>query len=66
MIMRHYPRGCGIHRTPGDNAGGRLGFDNNGHLGVAFRMGCGIHCHIRKYNKNICMAALLSMVLRFE
>ena len=26
MIMRHYLRECGIHRTPGDNSGGRLVF----------------------------------------
>ena len=39
--MRHYLRGCGMHRTLGDNSGGRLGFQNNGHPG-GIPWGCGI------------------------
>ena len=53
MIMRRYLRGCGIHRTPRDNSGGRLGFYGNGHPGPGWsipsgcEMRCGILCHIR-------------------
>ena len=39
--MMHYLRGCGIHSTPDDNSGGRLGFLDNGHPG-GLPWGCGI------------------------
>ena len=52
MIMRHCLRGCGIHRTSGDNTGGRLGFRIMAtrvvyREGVVYKTGCGMHCHIR-------------------